>query len=794
MSFSLPKRHAFFIASLLILPSELLLALPSFAQVTRNAPPVPAVLGPSPVRPAASLAPSVQFISPSVLSPGNTYEILIAGSNLNPRTVFSFDDGVEAIGAPQSAGGGQLQLTVRVLPSAMPGVRVVRVATGNLSGQGPATLSIVMAQERRSAPPSAAIGPSPGTGTMLPPLPPLRAPGMDRQATPPPKPTQPLQAGTLPVLGQLPPSAGAITQPFQFAAVKLAFGLIVPDTTKPAWGGAERTFNELSAPVALVWETSNPGAYQWRWQIADKPFPPGFNPQPSGLLDEGDAYYNHFKLNLAAHIPAWAKAVQLAASEQKAVYKKKGPPAKPGQVVAQKGMPPAVIDSSQPLPLTAAQAKLHIRLVAFKDGKPAGTSSNAVVAHYVPSKPLEEEFAPMAEASKNKQEAEQLVKKAEGSFDLKIMSFQRAVFPDPNRWGCVVVVSNTYAGQALHPLGAYSPGEHCPPNDPKYQQKGWDEKYIAGSIEGWAMAWDKLSGYYNGAKSWIASVVADEVPCEWLGKKLEKECKGAVEQMVGAAISAGLVAIGLPPSLPNLEALSEAGKGNIADSAVEATCQTFESNGGTCTPEMREQLKKYYKKGLDEFQKQLATNMKHEAHEPGCGNAAEAAEHGLVPLPCFSDYPGVTVQPAKRAVYEPPLVKVRVTRKKPAPPMVGGCDSVNVSLFLKNKFEGGYLGGKNLPPANVSGWAYLPTGSSVPPLTVGKSVDMKLIMSKMAPVDVPGNYIPHFHFDNWKVLYWGGKGTLSANISSAVVDTGKPSGVASASCAKGDSWPVQVPQ
>jgi hypothetical protein len=186
--------------------------------------------------------------------------------------------------------------------------------------------------------------------------------------------------------------------------------------------------------------------------------------------------------------------------------------------------------------------------------------------------------------------------------------------------------------------------------------------------------------------------------------------------------------------------------------------------------------------------------MKHEAHEPVCGDAAGAAEHGKVPLPCFSDYPGVAVKPAKGAVYEPPLVKVRVTRKKATPPKVGGCDSVNVSLFLKNQFKGGYLGGKNLPPANVSGWAYLPTGSTIPALAAGKSVDMTLILSKMAPVDVPGNNIPHFHFDNWKVLYWGGKGTLSANISPAVVDTGKPGGAASASCAKGDSWPVQIPQ
>ena len=130
MSCRLPRCHAFTIASMLILLSELLLALPSYAQATRNTPPAPAVLGPLPARPAAGLAPSVQSISPSVLSAGSTYEILIAGSNLNPRAVFSLGDGIEAIGAPQAAGRGQLRLAVRVLPSAMPGVRVVRDVVG----------------------------------------------------------------------------------------------------------------------------------------------------------------------------------------------------------------------------------------------------------------------------------------------------------------------------------------------------------------------------------------------------------------------------------------------------------------------------------------------------------------------------------------------------------------------------------------------------------------------------------------------------------------------------------------
>lgn len=771
---------------LLLLP-----AVPAPAQVTRGA---PAVLAPAPARSATELAPAVYAITPAVLHAGNTYEVLVTGSQLNPRSIFSFGDGIETAGAPRSVGEGQLRLTLRVQPGAPPGVRSVRVLTGNLAGQGPATLSIVTAQERRGATPSAASGPAPGAGALLPPPPPLMGPGSSRRPATPPSSEPPLQAGAPPAPGPLSPASPTTAQAFQFAFVKLAFGVIVPDTTQPAWGNTERDFNEQSAQVTLVWEASTPGGAQWRWQIAAQPFAKNAPAQPAGLLGEGDAYPGHFKLDLAAYIPAWVKSAPPAAGGKKAAYPKKGAPAKPDPVVVAKDLPPAVIDSSQTLPTSSAPARLYIRLIAFKDGQPTGTASNAVVATYVPPKPAEEAFAALGEATKNKHEAEMLAKKAEDSFDLRILSFQRAVFPDPNRWGCVVVVANPHANK-LHSLGGYPPGEHCPKPNPKYQQKEWFDKYVVGSVESWAFSWNKLSGYYNSAKSWIAGQIAGQLPCHLLGKDLEDECQGAAEIMVGAAISAGLVAAGLPPSLPNLEALSEAAKGKIADAAVEASCQGFESNvQGACTPEVRAQLKKYYKKGLDELQKQLSTHMKHEAREPNCGNPAEADDHGLVPLPCFSDFPDTVVKPAQGSIYEPPVATVRVTRKKAAPVALKGCDNVGVSLYLKNQFEGGYLGGKNLPPAAVAGWAYLPAATALPKLEAGKSVDVKVILGKMAPVDVPGNHVPHFHFDNWKILYWGGKGTLTASLSAATVDTGKPQGTASASCAKGDSWPVQIPQ
>lgn len=103
------------------------------------------------------------------------------------------------------------------------------------------------------------------------------------------------------------------------------------------------------------------------------------------------------------------------------------------------------------------------------------------------------------------------------------------------------------------------------------------------------------------------------------------------------------------------------------------------------------------------------------------------------------------------------------------------------------------LSGKSLPPANVSGWAYKTEVAANPIFDVGKSADIALNLNHMAKVNVPGNYWPDFYLPNWQVLYWGGKGTLSAGVL-AQVDTGTYSGSLFGSCATGDSWQIQIPK
>lgn len=739
------------------------------AQTGRTAPPPAVPISARPIPPAMT-APSVQSVTPAILTSGSTLELVLAGSGLDQRTVVSFGEGIDVLGPPQTFGSGQLRLTVRVAPNTMPGLRTVRVAKGNLAGQGPAAVTVVSGQTRgEAAPPRGALS---GTG-MLPPPPALQPPA------PKPAAAQP---------ATLPPAVPVATKPsLPPPTAKLAFGLPVVDQKKPAWGSSELVFDKNSAHAKLVWETAKPGEQQWRWQIAAQPFPAGGGLPAAGLLGEGGAAYDHFVLDLTPYIPA-------GAAPPPAPDKKLPAPKGSGaQGVAKMPAQGNVIVNTQTV-FTTMPAIFHIRLAAFQDGEAAGPVSNAVTAHYQPGSTTDGEvFKKMGEEQAKLLQAKALLDQAKKVFELKILSFKPAIFPDANRWGCIVVASNPYFGKFPHPLAGYRPGkEYCPPIDPSTQQKSTAD-WVWEGVKGYGKAWDGLAGVYNGAKSWLASQFAEAVPCEWLGKKYETKCEDAAEQLAGYAISAGLVALGVPPSLPDLSALTELGKGKVADAAVEFSCQTFESNGGKCTPELREQLRKYYKMALDELQKKLAENLKHEAHEPGCGDAQTAGEHGRLPLPCFTDFAGTAVKPATGSVYEPPQVRTRVTRKTPQPNGVAGCDSMAVDVFLENQFNGGYLSGKMLPPAKVSGAAYKTEVAAIPKLAVGKSVEIALNLNHMAKVDVPGNYWPDFYLPNWLVLYEGGKGTLSVGVL-AQVESGTASGKLFGSCATGDSWQIQIPK
>jgi hypothetical protein len=610
---------------------------------------------------------------------------------------------------------------------------------------------------RRLAPPMGTAASAPAPAFATPRL--LRLPPPATTQTLSPRAPMTLQPSAQ-MPAQVPAQAAAVaaTQAWSAGSARLAFGVPVPDQKKPAWGAAELRFNADSAQPFLVWDATGMAAYQWRWQIASQPFAAATS--GAGVLAEGDAGPGYTRVDLRAFVPSMLVRAQRVPAEAPVLY---------------------------------------IRVAAFKNGQLAGYATNTVVAHFdarANAAAKQQITATLTAAHEQKQKAEALLAKARQTFDLKIMAFKPAAFPDPNRWGCVVVVKNPYRGKAaakggfMHPLGGFAEGkEYCPSVDPATQQKSTGEWVWLG-VTSYVKVWDGLANHYNGTKKWLAAQFAGIVPCEALGKKAEETCNDAMQEVAGYAISAGLVAAGLPPSLPDTTALAEAAKGKIADAAAEFTCDYIEAQGGGCPPGMREELRKRYAQALDELHKALAKEARRAREEPGCGDAQAAKEHGLLALPCFADFPGAEVRPAPGAAYVPPRVHLRVTRNALPVKGVAGCNRVAVNTMLSNKFVGGKLAGKNLKPADVTGAPYRTEVVGIPPLAVGHKREFALDLHRMATVQVPGNHVPDFYFPNWLILYRGGKGSVDASIV-ANIDTG-PSGRLSGYCAAPASWPLQI--
>ena len=239
-----------------------------------------------------------------------------------------------------------------------------------------------------------------------------------------------------------------------------------------------------------------------------------------------------------------------------------------------------------------------------------------------------------------------------------------------------------------------------------------------------------MSQFYDEAKAWTATQFAKTLPCDMLGKAAE-DCKKYGEQLAGAAINVGLVAAGVPPTLPDL---NSAAKGKAVAVGVDFTCASIESSGGKCSPELRSALSKAYGAGLDKLQSQLNQTTK----EPGCGNATIAHEHGREPLPCFGNYPGVEFRPADGAVYQPPMVTVRVTRKFAGPPDLARSGyELRAQLTLQNKFEGQIESYYDpVPPTELSGELFVPATLTLPSLGMGQSATVTLLMGGIQQVHV----------------------------------------------------------
>lgn len=496
----------------------------------------------------------------------------------------------------------------------------------------------------------------------------------------------------------------------QIAAPQLFFANasgITNDFTAKA--GTERTFNRLDLHQHLIRESvSDANQVAWRWQVAVKPFPDSASGPPPSLVAEGNVSSSAFTINFGSFPPL-----------------------------------------NSPQTMRRRAIDFYIRLVPMLNGQPAGPASNTIVAHYVPG--IKDPFGPFDYGNSKQNQAA-------GNYKLDILSFTPAIFPDPNREGCVFVIKNPYFNEnpifsPVPKLAKYKPQtDHCP----THPSMSYQAKTIWDYPGGWFKAYKVISAFYDEVKKLAAAQFAEKF-CGLLGNP--PDCQKNARMLAGVAINVGLTAAGIPPSLPDLDDIA---KGNVVDAAVDYSCMVLESQGGTCTPELRAGFAKGYQIGLDQLQKEIEKSAK----EPDC-------ESGPGALPCFTKYPGTEIRPATGAVFQPPTVAVRVTLTKPYHSWTHPEGELKASLWLHNvvpagtKIESQYA---TVPKTQLDGQLFVPVQIPIPSLAVGQSADVTLVFDRVqqyhfsTTTDAQGKPNGFADHNGWCYLYEGGKGPLSVSF------------------------------
>lgn len=483
-------------------------------------------------------------------------------------------------------------------------------------------------------------------------------------------------------------------------------------------GGPVKEAEIFPQPWSFRWKPRMEGVSSARWQISLIPLPAAPVVNPPGLVAEGE-------LQAAGSEAGFSIDFGELLLDQE------------GDGFSQLGGDPQ---------------DLFIRVLVFKGGQPVAVT-NTVVGHYVPDTGEPFKFqAPL--------------------YQLKIAEFRPPDIPDPNRWGCLEVtgIKEEFEKSSITKaaLGAWGEvgREICP------------ESYTGDADYGWSAFWDDLSGFvvdainwaadtYNSIKQIAVNLVVDFLPCDELG------VEGACQAIVDAAVNYGMAALGLPPSIPDFDALVEMGKGEAVAFATDFAVSQLPGGEAACSTLCQEGIEKAFGEALDAGVEMLEKDPV----SPGCVDEAEAHAHGVEPL-CPPNF--VITRPAPGAVYTPPIVVLEVTKTGEAPedaPASAGSCPLQARLKVTNQFEGGRVYGPSvyeymdIGPRTLEGYPYVPEFTGPPPgMEVGESQTIFITFEQVQEYILPWNQTMYADSQiapnaarDWQTLLFGGKLTVTVS-------------------------------
>jgi len=387
----------------------------------------------------------------------------------------------------------------------------------------------------------------------------------------------------------------------------------------------------------------------------------------------------------------------------------------------------------------------HIRIIPMRNGQATGKPSNTVTMIYDPNGDLKITF-PAPPPLPN-----------QIYYDVKILNFTGVHVPDVLYEHCVEIVENKIPAGGLNTLAYLKPGDKVCPK----KFTGGNKNDLLGAIED---AFNFISGLYNKLSDWATELVEKLNPLCIQAKLAtsaikvgEQEVKDACHYIAVIAVTAAKTYVGLPPSLPNFDQLTELGKENL----VELAAQELENNGVPCP----EACKDVIRKGIDYSLEQVKNNMTNSS----CLGEQKAHENGIEPL-CFPE--GIITKPDPRGQPAPAVVEVQVTRRSNTTgtdfPEPKSCN-VSINMYAKNNVINSYTSeaGFNWKGGTIEGNLLNGVGA-FPSLQPGESTKIPIIMSPNS-YWLPGHQqfaqkaTKFEHYDDWYILYQGALATIDAN-------------------------------
>ncbi|MBS0381055.1 MAG: hypothetical protein JSR56_01370 [Proteobacteria bacterium] len=441
-----------------------------------------------------------------------------------------------------------------------------------------------------------------------------------------------------------------------------------------------------TAAYAFYWDVGKiAGAHGARWQIAAQPFPAfvggaAADLEPSGLLAQGDGS------GTAGMFTGNLKSL-LAGRNPDSVY-------------------------VRVLPLVGNGANVL-----------AGRPSNVIRVYVAGTPPTQDLHLPSTAA-----------KPKPNLYTIKLVEFTPPDFADPNRWGCVVVTGHKPgppAGsfgslQTRFPVGA----QICPK---AYRGEGRHidsvGDFITWAADGITSAFDWVAGAYNGLKAAVVNTILDVThACDLIGVA-GAGAGSACRTIANAAADAGMLALGVPPSLPNFNQLVDQG----IDGAVQFAADAVASQTGIpCTAGCQDLLRKGLVAAGD--------TLKSTAFSPGCVGDAEAHAHGSEKL-CLPD--GVITKPAPHSIDIPPMARVEIVRLRHLADAGTGACHVSGKIEFTNQFPGGTVYGptpaitKDVPTQQVRGELYAQPRAKLPTMGFGQKLVLPLMFGQEIKHEFP---------------------------------------------------------